>query len=103
VQERIYLCVNKELVSHRRLAKREWRLQDEAYRESVLPSDIKARVSVEKASRFGWERYVGLEGDRIGMRTFGASAPLKELQKKFGFTVDAVVSAAMEQVNRVTR
>ncbi|MBV9489070.1 MAG: transketolase, partial [Verrucomicrobia bacterium] len=74
--------------------------QDEAYRESVLPRAIKARVSVEKAARFGWERYVGLEGERIGMRTFGASAPLKELQKKFGFTVEGVVSATLAQINQ---
>jgi transketolase len=76
-------------------------LQDEGYREAVLPSDVEARVSVEKAARFGWERYVGLKGDRIGMRTFGASAPLKVLQQKFGFTVDAVVSAALAQVEKV--
>jgi transketolase len=75
--------------------------QDEGYREAVLPSDVEARVSVEKAARFGWERYVGLKGDRIGMRTFGASAPLKVLQQKFGFTVDAVVSAALAQVEKV--
>src|SRR5262249_20924470 len=74
--------------------------QDEDYRDAVLPSDVEARVSVEKAARFGWERYVGLKGDRIGMRTFGASAPLKALQQKFGFTVDAVVSAAVAQVER---
>jgi transketolase len=108
----VSLCVDAQAalkqqgVEARVVSMPSWELfeqQDEAYRESVLPSDIKARVSVEKASRFGWERYVGLEGDRIGMRTFGASAPLKELQKKFGFTVDAVVSAAREQMNRVTR
>ena len=75
--------------------------QDEDYREAVLPSDVEARVSVENAARFGWERYVGLKGDRIGMRTFGASAPLKVLQQKFGFTVDAVVSAALAQVEKV--
>ena len=75
--------------------------QDEDYRETVLPSDVEARVSVENAARFGWERYVGLKGDRIGMRTFGASAPLKALQQKFGFTVDAVVSAALTQVEKV--
>lgn len=75
--------------------------QDEDYREAVLPSDVEARVSVENAARFGWERYVGLKGDRIGMRTFGASAPLKALQQKFGFTVDAVVSAALAQVEKV--
>jgi transketolase len=74
--------------------------QDAEYRESVLPAAIKARVSVEKAARFGWERYVGSEGERIGMKTFGASAPLKELQKRFGFTVDAVASAALAQVRK---
>jgi transketolase len=77
--------------------------QDEDYHEAVLPSDVEARVSVEKAARFGWERYVGLKGDRIGMRTFGASAPLKVLQQKFGFTVDAVVSAALAQVEKAKR
>jgi transketolase len=72
--------------------------QDEAYRDSVLPPDVTARVSVEQAGTFGWERYVGLTGSRIGMKTFGASAPLKELQKKFGFTVDHVVEAARTQL-----
>jgi transketolase len=59
---------------------------------------VTARVSVEQASTFGWERYVGPAGARIGMRTFGASAPLKELQKKFGFTVERVVEAARTQL-----
>ena len=68
--------------------------QDAAYKESVLPSSVTARVSVEMASTFGWERYTGLKGKIIGMRSFGASAPLKDLLKKFGFNVDAVVSAA---------
>ena len=68
--------------------------QDAAYKESVLPSSVTARVSVEMASAFGWERYTGLKGKIIGMRSFGASAPLKDLLKKFGFNVDAVVSAA---------
>jgi transketolase len=72
--------------------------QDEAYRDSVLPPDVTARVSVEQAGTFGWERYVGPTGSRIGMETFGASAPLKELQKKFGFTVDHVVEAARTQL-----
>jgi transketolase len=82
-----------------------WKLfedQDEAYRESVIPSNIRARVSVEQAARFGWERYVGIDGARIGMRTFGESTPLQKLVKKFGFTVDAVVAAALEQVNRTS-
>jgi transketolase len=57
-----------------------------------------ARVSVEQASTFGWERYVGPTGSRIGMETFGASAPLKELQKKFGFTAERVVEAARAQL-----
>jgi transketolase len=64
------------------------------YRDSVLPPDVTARVAVEQASTFGWERYVGTSGHVIGMKTFGASAPLKELQKKFGFEPDRVVEAA---------
>ncbi len=68
------------------------------YRESVLPSAVTARVSVEQASTLGWARYVGSTGHCIGMQTFGASAPLKELQKKFGFTPANVVAAAKEQM-----
>jgi transketolase len=68
--------------------------QDAAYKDSVLPAAITARVSVEMAATFGWERYVGLKGRMIGMHRFGASAPLKDLLKKFGFTVDAVVAEA---------
>ena len=64
----------------------------------MLPPDVKARVAVEQASAFGWAQYVGYEGAIIAMRTFGASAPLKELQKKFGFEPDAVVKAAKDQV-----
>jgi transketolase len=66
--------------------------QDVAYKESVLPSSITARVSVEMAATFGWDRYVGLKGRKVGMHRFGASAPLKDLLKYFGFTVDAVVA-----------
>jgi transketolase len=72
--------------------------QSQAYRDSVLPPGVKARVAVEQASTFGWERYVGTEGRVIGMKTFGASAPLKELQKKFGFEPNHVVEAAKEQL-----
>jgi len=75
--------------------------QDGAYKESVLPSEVKARVSVEAASVFGWERYVGTEGVIIGMTTFGASAPLKDLLKKFGFTTDHVIQAAREVLARM--
>ncbi len=68
------------------------------YRERVLPAAVTARVSVEQASALGWERYVGLRGHIIGMHTYGASAPLKALQKKFGFTPENVVAAAKEQL-----
>jgi transketolase len=68
--------------------------QDAAYKESVLPSSVTARVSVEMASTFGWERYVGIKGRKVGMHRFGASAPLKDLLKYFGFTADAVVAEA---------
>ena len=68
------------------------------YREQVLPESVTARVSVEKGSTLGWARYVGRHGDSIGMETFGASAPLKELQKKFGFTPENIVAAARQQL-----
>lgn len=72
--------------------------QDEAYRHKVLPPQVKARVAVEQASTFGWAQYVGLDGKIIGMHTFGASAPLKELLKKFGFTDANIVQAAKEAI-----
>ncbi|HZR67371.1 MAG TPA: transketolase [Terriglobales bacterium] len=68
--------------------------QDEAYKKSVLPPEVKARVSVEAASVFGWERYVGDQGAIVGMTTFGGSAPAKDLFKKFGFTRDHVIEVA---------
>jgi transketolase len=74
--------------------------QDTAYKESVLPAKVTARVSVEMASIFGWERYTGPRGKIIGMRSFGASAPLKDLLKKFGFSADNVVAAAREVVGK---
>ena len=64
----------------------------------MLPPAVTARVAIEQASTFGWERYVGATGRVIGMQTFGASAPLKALQKEFGFTVDNVVVAARAQL-----
>jgi transketolase len=78
-----------------------WELFDEQpaeYRESVLPAAVTARVAVEQASALGWEHYVGATGRVIGMKTFGASAPLKELQRKFGFEPDAIVAAARAQI-----
>ena len=76
-----------------------WYLFDnepEEYRESVLPKAVQARVAVEQASTLGWDRYVGPQGQIVGMHTFGASAPLGELQRKFGFTPERVVEAARE-------
>ncbi len=72
--------------------------QDRAYRDAVLPPAVTARVSVEQGSTLGWHRYVGTEGATIGMKTFGASAPLKALVQKFGFTAEAVVAVAKAQV-----
>jgi transketolase len=72
--------------------------QSEEYRRTVLPPSVKARVAVEQASTFGWNRYVGIDGAILGMKTFGASAPLKVLQKEFGFTTDHVVEAAKAQL-----
>jgi transketolase len=74
--------------------------QDAAYKESVFPSNITARVSVEMASTFGWARYTGLKGRNVGMHSFGASAPLKDLLKYFGFTVDAVVAEARAAISQ---
>ena len=74
--------------------------QSREYRDSVLPPDVTARVSVEQASILGWDRYVGSKGKIIGMHTFGASAPLKELQKKFGFQPDKVVEAVQEVLRK---
>jgi transketolase len=74
--------------------------QSQEYRDSVLPPKVTARVVVEQGSTLGWERYVGPTGRVIGMKTFGASAPLKELQRKFGFDPDQVVEAARQQLRK---
>jgi transketolase len=74
--------------------------QPKEYRESVLPTKVTAKISVEQASTFGWERYVGSSGRMIGMKTFGASAPLKELQRKFGFEPSQVIEVAKELLGR---
>jgi transketolase len=70
--------------------------QPQSYRNEVLPPDVKARVAIEQGSALGWDRYVGPEGRIIGMKTFGASAPLKALQRKFGFEPDRVLAVANE-------
>jgi transketolase len=100
----VSLCVDayerltQEGIKARVVSMPSWELfehQPQDYKDSVLPPSVKARVSVEQASTFGWDRYAGR---RIGMHTFGASAPLKELQKRFGFTPDAVIAAAKEEI-----
>ena len=73
-----------------------YELQDAAYKESVLPREVRARVAIEMAGSIGWDRYVGLDGATVTMSTFGASAPLATLQDKFGFTVDNVVKVARQ-------
>jgi transketolase len=74
--------------------------QDEEYKESVLPQTVRARVAVEQAGTFGWRRYASSNEAIVGMKTFGASAPLKELTKKFGFTVENVVSTAKREIEK---
>jgi transketolase len=75
--------------------------QPQTYRDSVLPANVKARLAIEQASTFGWERYVGEQGRVIGMHTFGASAPVKALQQEFGFTPENVVVIANDLLERL--
>jgi transketolase len=105
----VSLCVEvheklmSEGVKARVVSMPSWELfeqQDAAYRAAVLPPAVTRRVAVEQASTLGWERYTGLHGTIIGMKTFGASAPLKELLVKFGFTPEHVYAAAKEQLAR---
>jgi transketolase len=105
----VYLCIDAyeklkaEGIRARVVSMPSWDLfehQDKSYRDEVLPPNVTARVAVEMASTFGWTQYAGTKGRIIGMHTFGASAPLKDLQKKFGFTADAVVQAAREQLGK---
>ncbi len=103
----VQLCVQaferleSEGIKARVVSMPSWELferQSKEYRDSVLPPEVTARVAVEQASTFGWDRYVGTGGAIIGMETFGASAPLQALQEKFGFTPERVVAAAREQL-----
>ena len=105
----VSLCVSahdtltKEGIRSRVVSLPSWELFDAQpveYRQAVLPPSVTARVAVEQGTTIGWERYVGSAGHVIGMKTFGASAPLKELQKKFGFEPDRVVAAAKQQIGR---
>jgi transketolase len=105
----VQLCVkvHEQLKSHgigsRVVSMPSWDLfekQDQIYRESVLPPQIRARVSVEQGSVIGWDRYAGATGAIIGMHTFGSSAPLKDLLTKFGFTPEKVLDAALQQIEK---
>jgi len=96
-----YESLKQERIPARVVSMPSWELfelQDQAYRDDVLPPEVKARVSVEAGSVIGWDRYVGTAGTKIGMRTFGASAPIEDLQTKFGFTQEKVLAAAKEQI-----
>jgi transketolase len=101
-----YETLKTEGVKARVVSMPSWEIfehQPAEYRTSVLPPDVTARVAVEQASSFGWARYTGLTGQIIGMRTFGASAPLKELLKEFNFTAEAVTAAAKGQLLQKAR
>jgi transketolase len=101
-----YESLTREGIAARVVSMPSWELfeqQDQAYRDSVLPPEATARVSVEQASVIGWDRYVGTNGAKIGMHTFGSSAPIKDLLKQFGFTPDKVVAAAKEQIGKSRR
>jgi transketolase len=97
----VYEQLSREGIGARVVSMPSWELferQDEQYRKEVLPPHIKARVTVEAASVIGWDRYAGNGGAIIGMRSFGESAPFKDLMKKFGFTPDNVMGAAKAQI-----
>ena len=92
-----YEALTAEGIKARVVSMPSWELfeeQDEAYRESILPRNVSARLAVEQGSSHGWDRYVGLQGKTIAMHTFGASAPASALMKKFGFTPEKVLEAA---------
>jgi transketolase len=96
-----YERLKSEGIKARVVSMPSWELFDDQpreYREAVLPPTVTARVSVEQASTSGWTKYVGATGHSIGMRSFGASAPLKDLVKKFGFTAENVMAAARAQL-----
>jgi transketolase len=98
-----YEQLRAEGVAARVISMPSWELferQDQAYRDEVMPPDLVPRVAVEKGSILGWTRYTGLRGHVIGMRTFGASAPLKELQRRYGFVPENIAAVAREQVER---
>jgi transketolase len=98
-----YEKLTQEGIRTRVVSMPSWELfekQDDSYKQSVFPPNVGARVSVEMGATLGWDRYVGPKGEMVGMHTFGASAPLKDLLKKFGFTTDAVIAAARKTLAR---
>ena len=98
-----YEQLKAEGIAARVVSMPSWELferQEQAYKDAIIPPEISARVAVEKGSTLGWTRYTGLSGQIIAMRTFGASAPLKELQRRYGFVPENIVAAAREQVER---
>jgi transketolase len=101
---RAYEQLTAEGVPARVVSMPSWELfeqQDQAYRDKILPPAVRARVSVEEGSVLGWDHYVGMNGAKIGMQTFGSSAPLKDLMKKFGFTPQRALEAARQQLAQV--
>ena len=105
----VHLCVEAyeklkvEGINARVVSMPSWEIferQDAAYKQSVFPPNVTARVSVEMAATLGWDRYVGPKGKMLGMHTFGASAPLKDVLKKFGFVTDKVVATAKEVLGK---
>jgi transketolase len=102
----VYEKLKSEGIAARVVSMPSWDIferEDVAYQESVLPADVEARVAVEQAASLGWDRYTGRLGAQIVMHTFGASAPLADLKKKFGFTPDRVYEAAKQQIERVKK
>jgi len=100
----VYERLKSEGIAARVVSMPSWDIferQDSAYQESVLPADVAARVAVEQAASLGWDRYTGRLGAQVVMHTFGASAPLADLKKKFGFTPERVYEAAKQQIERV--
>ena len=101
-----YEALTREGIAARVVSMPSWELfeqQDQAYRDSVLPPDVDGAGVGREASVIGWDRYVGVNGAKIGMHTFGSSAPLKDLLTKFGFTPDKVLAAAKDQIAKSTK
>jgi transketolase len=102
----VFEALKQEGIPARVVSMPSWELfeqQGQDYRDSVLPPAVTARVSVEEGSVIGWDQYVGQNGAKVGMHTFGASAPLKDLLRKFGFTPDKVLAVAKEQIEKSRR